>query len=347
MLNRIIYQIAANSAARKLISSPKALLPGISVCTVVAISAQFVSDHYGAPAMLIALLLGIAFHFLAEEGRCTAGIEFTSRTLLRLGVALLGARISLELIYQLGGSLVAILIGSMIVTIVFGLVVSHLLGRGWRFGVLTGGAVAICGASAALAISSTMPANRNSENNLIFTILAVTILSTIAMIVYPIIFQALDLNDLETGIALGATIHDVAQVVGAGYSVSNETGDTATITKLVRVSFLAPFILFLSLLFLREKNAGAKRSWLKNIPLFVIGFFALGAANSLNLIPEDVRMGMERASSWLLVIAITAVGMKSSLKQMFEIGSQAIILIIAETLFLAVIVLTAMHIWSF
>ena len=122
---------------------------GFLVAAVVAVAAQFLSDHYGAPAMLMALLLGIAFHFLSEEGACKPGIDFTARTVLRFGVALLGARISVELIVGLGPQLIFVVIAAVILTLLFGLVAARLLGRGWRFGLLTGGSVAICGASAA------------------------------------------------------------------------------------------------------------------------------------------------------------------------------------------------------
>ncbi|MEO1460405.1 MAG: putative sulfate exporter family transporter, partial [Pseudomonadota bacterium] len=133
-----------------------ALGPGILVSVVVGIAAQFLSEHYGAPAMLMALLLGIAFHFLAEEGRCVAGIEFTAKTVLRLGVALLGVRISVELLMGLGIELIALVIASVALTILFGLVGARLLGRGWRLALLTGGSVAVCGASAAMAIAAVL-----------------------------------------------------------------------------------------------------------------------------------------------------------------------------------------------
>ncbi|MFD2741739.1 YeiH family protein, partial [Sulfitobacter aestuarii] len=176
---------------------------GFLVSVVVAVAAQFLSDHYGAPAMLMALLLGIAFHFLAEEGPCVKGIAFTSRTVLRIGVALLGARISVELLIGLGPKLIALVVAGVILTILVGLAGARFLGRGWRFGLLTGGAVAICGASAAMAIAAVLPKNEHSERNLIFTVLGVTVLSTLAMIAYPVITQMLDLDDRATGVFLG------------------------------------------------------------------------------------------------------------------------------------------------
>lgn len=104
--------------------------PGLLVTAAVAMAAQFLSEHYGAPAMLMALLLGIAFHFLAEEGRCVAGIELSAKLVLRIGVALLGMRISVDLLIGLGGGTILLLVSAIVATILFGLVAARLLGRG-------------------------------------------------------------------------------------------------------------------------------------------------------------------------------------------------------------------------
>lgn len=316
------------------------LFSGFAVAAVVAVTAQFLSEHYGAPAMLMALLLGIAFHFLAEEGKCVEGINFTAKTVLRFGVGLLGVRISAELIIGLGAELIGLVVLGVVLTIGFGLIVARLLGRGWRFGLLTGGSVAICGASAAMAIAAVLPKNEHSERNLIFTVLSVTVLSTIAMVVYPIIAQALDLGAVANGVFLGGTIHDVAQVVGAGFSVSQETGDTATLVKLIRVSMLAPVVLLIALVVrakgLEDNSEGARPPL---VPSFVVAFLILATLNSVGLIPASVAQFCSDVSRWALLIAIAAVGMKTSLRRILDVGGQAIWLIVIETIFIAVFVL--------
>ncbi|MEM6987417.1 MAG: putative sulfate exporter family transporter, partial [Pseudomonadota bacterium] len=203
---------------------------------MVAITAQFLSDHYGSPAMLLALLLGIAVSFLSEEGKAVKGIHVASRTILRLGVALLGARISLGLIADLGAQYVALIVCAVALTIGFGLAVANAFGHKWRFALLTSGSVAICGASAAIAISAILPKDDRSDERLLFTVVGVTVLSTAAMVVYPLIADWFGLNETAAGVFVGGAIHDVAQVVGAGFSVSEYTGETATLVKLVRVS---------------------------------------------------------------------------------------------------------------
>ena len=314
--------------------------PGFAVSLVVAVAAQFLSEHYGAPAMLMALLLGIAFHFLAEEGRCVPGIEFSAKMVLRIGVALLGARISLELLVGLGPELIALVVLGVVVTILAGLAGSKLLGRGWRLALITGGSVAICGASAAMAIAAVLPKNEHSERNLLFTVLSVTVLSTIAMIAYPIVTDLLELDHRATGVFLGGTIHDVAQVVGAGFSVSDETGETATLVKLIRVTMLAPVVLVFSLVIRamgQSRNGESKRPPL--IPGFVLVFLALATINSFGVIPEFVATALSDVSRWALLVAIAAVGMKTSLRRMLDVGGQAIVLIVGETLFIAAFIL--------
>lgn len=316
------------------------IIPGFAVALIVTIAAQFLSEHYGAPAMLMALLLGIAFHFLAEEGRCVHGINVTSRVVLRIGVALLGARISVDQLLGLGRPLIMLIVAGVIFTIPFGLLGSRVLGRGSRFGLLTGGAVAICGASAAMAIAAVLPKNEHSESNLIFTVLAVTVLSTIAMIAYPLITALVGLDSVTTGVFLGGTIHDVAQVVGAGFSVSEQTGETATLVKLIRVTMLAPVVLCLSL----AVRAGGGVDEINStrpplIPGFVLVFLVLAAANSIGLVPASVSNFLGDLSRWALLTAIAAVGMKTAMRTIFDVSGQAIVLIVAETIFLATFIL--------
>jgi uncharacterized integral membrane protein (TIGR00698 family) len=320
------------------------LFPGFLVSVVIAVAAQFLSDHYGAPAMLMALLLGIAFHFLAEDGRCVEGINVTARHVLRFGVALLGARISVELLIGLGPGLIALVIAGVVLTILFGLIGARILGRGWRFGLLTGGSVAICGASAAMAIAAVLPRNEHSESNLIFTVLGVTVLSTIAMIAYPMITTVAGLDPLGSGVFLGGTIHDVAQVVGAGFSISDEVGETATLVKLMRVTMLAPVVLVFSLAIRARglaEDVGGKRPPL--VPGFVLAFLALAAVNSVGLVPAEVAKFVGDLSRWALLVAISAVGMKTSLRTILDVGGQAIALIVAETVFLAGFTLLGLH----
>ena len=316
--------------------------PGVLVSVIIAIAATFLSDHYGGPVMLFALLLGMAFYFLSQEGRCVAGIEMASKRILRIAVGLLGAQITIGEIMHLGVTPVVMVVGAVLLTLGFGVVVARIFGLGRPFGLLTSGAVAICGASAALAISSVLPKGENHERDTVFTVIAVTTLSTMAMIIYPMIIALFQLDHAAIGVFLGGTIHDVAQVVGAGFSVSDETGNVATFTKLLRVAMLVPVVMGLSFLFRAHTDNAAGR----RLPGFLVVFALLVAVNSTGIIPPVVLDALKSISRWCLVTAIAALGMKTSLKAMAAVGWKSITLIVAETVFLAVLVL-AVVVWRF
>ncbi|MDM0109495.1 putative sulfate exporter family transporter [Variovorax sp. J22R24] len=315
---------------------------GILMSVVVAVAAISLADHYRVSAMLFALLLGMALNFLSTEGRCVPGIRFSASTLLRIGVALLGVRITLAQITALGAMPIAMVVLSVALTIGFGMVLARMLGYRNRFGVLTGGAVGICGASAAMAIAAVMPAQADDnvkERATIFTVIGVSTLSTAAMVLYPMLVAALGFGGQHAGVFLGGTIHDVAQVVGAGYGMSKETGDVATIVKLLRVAMLLPVILVITLSYRKAhvaSPAGGPKPPL--LPWFVVAFALLVAANSAGLIPAALQQALQTLSTWLLVISMAAIGMKSHLKDFATVGLKPIVLMVSETIFLAVLV---------
>jgi uncharacterized integral membrane protein (TIGR00698 family) len=311
--------------------------PGLAVSAVVAIAAMFLSSHYHASAMLFALLLGMALNFLAEEGRCLPGIQFASSMVLRTGVALLGVRITMDQVAALGWGTIALVVASVAATIITGMLLGRALGLGGRFGTLTGGAVAICGASAALAIASILPKHPHAERDASFTVIGVTALSTLAMILYPILVGFLGLDHRAAGIFLGGTIHDVAQVVGAGYAVSPETGDTSTIVKLLRVAMLLPVCLVIGLALHVRGSAAAHAAPV--LPWFAVVFAILVVINSAGWIPAPVVRGGSVVSQAFLVTAIAAIGMKTSLRSLVDMGLRPVLLVVSETLLLGLLVL--------
>ena len=320
--------------------------PGLAVAAVVAIAALFLSEHYGASAMLFALLLGMALNFLGEEGKCAPGIRFSAKTVLRTGIALLGLRIALTDVAALGWAVTAMVAAAVAATIVFGALFARTTRTTRDFGVLTGGAVAICGASAALAVSAVLPRHAHAERDTTFAVIGVTTLSTVAMVLYPILSTALGFSPRDAGVFLGATIHDVAQVVGAGYSMSKETGDVATIVKLLRVAMLLPVILVLSLLYRHATAAAAGGERPPLLPWFAVAFGLLVLLNSFVALPPALTRAAGEVSRFFLVMAIAAIGMKTQLKELAVLGWRPVALIVAETLFLALLVVTAMHLMA-
>jgi uncharacterized integral membrane protein (TIGR00698 family) len=321
----------------------RGLAPGVIACAVVAGAASFLSEHYGAPVMLFALLLGLAMNFLSRNEACGPGIDFMSRTVLRAGVALLGARITVANLISLGWEPLAIVLAAVVLTIAISMLAAKLLGFNPLFGLLSGGATAICGASAALALSAALPAHPLKERATVFTIIGVSVLSTAAMVLYPMIASFMPLDARAAGIFLGGSIHDVAQVVGAGYSMSPEAGDTATIVKLARVALLLPVILVAALV---TRFQGAPPSEGKRPPLlpwFAVGFLIVMGLNSVGLLITPVQEAAIDLSRWCLIAAIAGLGMKTQLREFADVGLKPILFMIAETAFLAGLVLLMLN----
>ncbi|SFM82765.1 YeiH family protein [Variovorax sp. OV329] len=320
------------------------LFPGLCACAVVAAAATFLSQHYGAPVMLFALLLGLAMNFLSEESRCGPGIEFAARAVLRWGVALLGLRITVGQIVALGWHPVVLVLLSVTLTIAVSMVVARMMGFQSLFGLLSGGATAICGASAAMALAAALPSHPQKERATLFTVVVVSSLSTVAMIAYPMVAQWLGLDARTAGVFLGATIHDVAQVVGAGYGMSRETGDIATFVKLMRVAMLLPVIVFaVACTRARGGAAGGKRPPL--LPWFAVAFALLVLVNSAGWIAKPVADLGSDLSRWFLVGAIAAIGMKTRIRELATVGFKPVALMLGETVFLAILVLVLLR-WA-
>ncbi len=319
-------------------------LPGAALSCVIAMATTLVSKLHGGPQLLYALFFGVAFHYLSHDAKTRPGIEFCSRTVLRLGVGLLGARITASQIAGLGWSTAAIVIVAVVTTLLCGLLLGRRLGMNRAQGVLSGGSVAICGASAALAISAVLPRNKESERFTLMVVVTVTVLSTLAMVIYPLIVKLLHLPPELAGLFLGGTIHDVAQVVGAGYMLNQETGDYATIVKLFRVSMLAVVVVVVSSLFKRQReqheeaSAAAKQPL---VPWFLWVFVGLVIINSMGGVPALVQQGLNDVSRACLVIAIAALGMKTSFMQLARAGWRPFMLLLVETLWMAAFVLAA------
>ena len=317
------------------IAFTKTLIPGLLVTALVAMAAAFLGSHYKGSMLLFALLLGLALHFISDDKRCAAGIQFASSTVLRLGVALLGLRLTIDHVVTLGWQTAVALLVAISLTIAFGLLLAKLFKVESSLGVLIGGATAICGASAALAIASVLPKNANLERDTTLTVVGVTTLSTMAMVVYPLITQWLGFDAVTAGQFMGATIHDVAQVVGAGYSLSPEAGDAATITKLMRVAFLMPVLVIISLV-VRKRLADAGNA-VKTplLPWFTVAFVVLMLVNSTGWVPSAVQSGASNVSQAFLVLAIAGVGLKTSLKDVTQLGWRPVAMIFLVTLGLA------------
>ena len=315
----------------------RVMMPGLLLSATIALAVRFISDQLGGPAMLYALLFGMAFNFLTEDERFVAGIYFASRNILRIGVALLGLRITTGDVMALGWPVVALILVTVVTTILVGVLIGRALGLKTDQSVLSAGAVAICGASAALAIASVLPSHKDHERNTILTVAGVTALSTIAMVIYPLFVVYLGYDNVTAGVFLGATIHDVAQVVGAGYIVSDQSGEISTLVKLIRVACLVPVVIVISLSTHRSRADSPDKRPL--LPWFLVAFVILVIVNSMNWVPPGAHTLLTPISSWCLLTAVAALGVKTSLRALTDVGMAPIGAMVLQTALLAGLVL--------
>ncbi len=296
---------------------PRAYFFGLSVTAIAALAAAYIADHYHAPIMLIGLLFGLALNFMGDDKRMEAGLTFASKTLLRWGIILLGARITFGQIVDLG-ALTFIAVACILVLVMgAGVVTARALKLDIPFGILSGGAVAICGASAALALSALLGEKRVSQVQLTITLVCIAAASAIAMSLYPPLVSALGFTDRQAGFVMGAAIHDVAQAIGGGMSVSPEAGNVATVVKLSRVALLAPVLIILPFLIGKSDDGeGTKAAF----PLFLLGFAALVGLGSIVAVPKGVVDFLSTTASAMLLLAIVANGIRSPMQQLMVQG---------------------------
>jgi uncharacterized integral membrane protein (TIGR00698 family) len=304
------------------------LVPGLTIVALGTLAAGFIADHYGAPLTLMALLLGLASNFLATDQRLQPGLRFASQSLLRWGIVLLGTRITIRQMIGLGPVTFVAILAIAILTVGAGIFAARRAGFGTAFGVLAGGAVAICGASAAMALATTLGERRANEAQLTLVLVGIAAMSAGAMVIYPIVAHTLAFSDMRAGFLLGASIHDVAQALGAGYAYSESAGQIATIVKLTRVALLAPMLAVVAM-FLPRDGGKAKAM---GVPWFVVGFFVVAVANSMGIISEVVSDLSSKAAAAMLAAAVTATAIRSPLPKLLEAGVKPLLVIFAATL---------------
>lgn len=308
------------------------LWPGLALAFAIALASlalgpiiKGLTGGWAPPVMVLALVIGIALNPATARPEFEAGLSFCVKKLLRIGIALLGLRMTFGAMLELGLGTLALVLAAMTLTIVATLWLVRKIGLSPGYGALAGASIAICGASAALATSTVVPAYRTKEIDTAFAIVMANIASTVAMLTYPALCQWLGFDARTTGIVIGATIHDMAQVVSAGYTVSVAVGDTAVIVKLFRVLLLLPAILAIGWWFRRH---GAPTGTAKvPFPGFALVFLALAALNTLlalwpavDAAVQPLRQALLDLSGFLLLLAIAALGASTSVRALMNIG---------------------------
>lgn len=313
--------------------------PGVCFCVLVVLASSYLSDHYGVSHILGALLLGMAFNRISDYDEFAPGLDFCAKSVLRVGVALLGARITFTQISELGVRPVLVVACVVVATIGF----SVLLARSFKLnrlsGLICGVAVGVCGVSAAMAVAAVLhkPLQKDqvAGKHLLCTLVGVTGLSTICMTLYPGIVQSVGFDTTQMGIFIGASIHDVAQVFGAGQMISPEVADLATYTKMLRVALLIPVVMVIA--FIYRSGAAGERRFSHAFPPFLmwfIGFVLLANTGVLSQATVSTMSDVSRVCLWL---AMAALGAKTNLVELCKVGRTPFVLLVLNTVFIAVV----------
>ncbi|MET3666773.1 putative sulfate exporter family transporter [Caulobacter sp. 1776] len=311
--------------------------PGLAAGVLLVVLTKLLAQSLHAPAPLIAVVLGMMLGALGLQAQLGAGLDIFAKPGLRLGVAMMGAQISWAEFAALGGP--AILASGVVVLggLAIGAAAGTALGLPVAEALIAAAACSICGASAALAASQAAPASPANQRTTALVIVGVNLLSTVAMLAYPPLAHALGLTSHQAGVFFGLSIHDVAQVAGAGASVSPETASTAALAKLARIVWLGPAVILIGLMLTRSKEGGGVVSGLKAPPLFVLGFAALAAARGLGLIPPMLVTTLATCSSFLLLAGVGAISAKLGPKALLEVKPRLAIMLGTVTVAVAIL----------
>jgi uncharacterized integral membrane protein (TIGR00698 family) len=327
-------RMVTHRTASKTAKTTPAWLPGLALAVVLTGAATWAGHALHIPVAPLALIAGFLIAApLAGKLDLAPGLKIAERPMLRAGVALLGLRIALGDIAGLGVQTLMLVLGCVALTLALGSGIGRLFGLPRCFSMLSASATAICGASAAMAVASVLPKGPEAEKQTGYVIAVVATLSTVAMLAYPALAHLAGLPPQAAALFLGASIHDVAQVAGAGYSVSPQVGDLAVTVKLVRVSLLALVVAAVAWSF---ASAGAKgngkglgRAAL--LPGFVIAFFALAGARTAGLVPEAILPAATFASNMLIGAGVVAVGAKTSISGLKSMGWRPLAALACQT----------------
>lgn len=303
-------------------------LPGLLLAAALATAAlwlaglPFVRDTLHVSALLLVILLGMAWKSLAPvPAAVLPGIRFAQRPVLRWAVAGLGFRLSIQELLQLGGLALVLVAITTLAALWFGWWLAERMRLAHKLGLLLGVGGAICGASAIVAADSVVQSEKQESA---IAIGVITLLGTIGIVLYPLVGHGLGLTDWVYGVWDGASLHETAQVVAAGFGVSPEAARIATVVKLARIALLAPVVFWLAWL-MRRHHEHTGRARVSIVPWFLVMFVVFAGLNSLNVIPPDALAWIRRGDVWLLCVGMAGVGLQTGVADLRVAGAKPIL----------------------
>ena len=314
------------------------LIPGLLLCAALATvgfwlaELPWVTHTLHVSALLTVILLGMAWKsLLPEPAAVIPGIRMAQRPILRWAVAGLGFRLSLRELWQIGGPALAVVVVSTFAALAFGWWIARRLGVSEKLGILLGVGGAICGASAVVAADTVV---QGEHRDAAVALGIITLLGTVGIVLYPLLGHLLHSREFVYGIWAGASLHEMAQVVAAGFGISDEAARIATVVKLARICLLAPVVLYLGWS-LRHRHLAAGKAKVAPVPWFLVLFVAFAALNSLGVIPAPWLDALRRADLWLLCVGMAGVGLQTGFSDLRSAGAAPIAAGALQWVFLA------------
>lgn len=307
--------------------------PGIILSAGVAVLSLFLSrlipgDIIGAT--VLAIIVGMIFNPLLQKYQVfSAGINFTSKMILRIGIILMGVNLNFSEVLSVSKYSLFVMMFTMATAFGAGNLIGRLFGMNWKLTNLLSVSTAICGGSAVAAVG---PVIKAKDEDIAYAISSTFIFDILTVLAIPWIGVALGMSDLGYGLWVGTAVNDTSSVVAAGYAFSAAAGNTAVIVKLTRTLFIIPIVLIFSVITNRIENKAAGQEGktsvnLKKIfPFFIVLFLVVVAIRSTNLLPDSLVSACSKTSKFCMVMALSAIGLKTSFKDIRNIGFKPMIL---------------------
>lgn len=319
-------------------SDQTTLWPGLLLTATLAGSAFALRELPGVATfspMILAIVIGMVFHnVIGLPARAKVGVVFSMRRILRFAIILLGLQLTVEQVIQVGATGIGVIALTLAGTFLFTTWLGRRLGVERKLSQLIAAGTSICGASAVIATNTV---TRAHDEDVAYAVACVTVFGSIAMFVYPLLPGLFDLDPHAYGLWAGASIHEVAQVVAAAFQDGEQAGEFGTIAKLSRVMLLAPVVVALGLMAARRARRGghAHAQAQAPMPWFVLGFVALLGVNSVFTIPAEAKAAIVMATTFLLSMALAAMGLETDIGKLRAKGVRPLILGLAAFLFIA------------
>ncbi|MEI9403369.1 YeiH family protein [Mesorhizobium argentiipisi] len=310
------------------------VVPGlvlVAMVTSVAYSARGLSGLTLFSPMILAVVAGMIYsNVLGVPADAKAGIAFSQKRLLRFAIGLLGFQLTLGQVAGIGFVGVGIVAATLGATFLFTVTLGRLIGVDAKLAQLIAAGTSICGASAIVATNIVTDAR---DEDVTYAVAAITLFGTIAMLGFPLLAPVLGLDHHAFGLWAGASIHEVAQVIGAGFQNGTLAGETATVAKLTRVAMLAPMVIALGVM--ARRGSGDATGAKPPMPWFVVAFVAVVTLNGLVAVPAQIHTAFALAAQVMLTMGLAAMGLQADISQLRSRGLRPLMLAFSAFLFIA------------